>query len=147
MKHLTLLVSVWYLFTFGKRRLPVNCIHPVFMTSQHRLQRNCIWCISIYTNQRKAYFFLKAKKEQVISDIFSEDNQLLSTSTNISKASWHWTAPWNPILVQALSTRLMVTGQCIASEVSLRIPGELSSSLEINVLNWHYAYSYTYLHL
>lgn len=99
------------------------------------------------TNQRKAHFFLKAKKDQVISDIFSENNQLLSTCTSISKASWHWIAPWNPTLPHALSTRLMVTGQCIASEGSFRIPEELSSSIEVNALKWHYTYSYSYLHL
>lgn len=99
------------------------------------------------TNQRKTHFFLKAKKDQVISAIISKNNQVLSTSTNISKVYWHRTAPWNPTLPQVLSTRLMVTGQCIASERSLRILGELSSSIEVNALNWHYAYSYAYLHL
>lgn len=61
------------------------------------------------TNQRKAHFFLKAKKKNRPFLISSVINQLLSSFITISIAYWHWKDPWKRTLLQALHITLTVT--------------------------------------
>lgn len=110
----------------------MDCVHPVFMASQHRLQSNCICCISIYHKSEKSTFLSKSQeKKQTISDIFSDKstafiiyhhlNSLLALKRSLK--TYFATSPAYHVDSNRTSTAL---------QWHHRTPGELSRNSEIN---------------
>lgn len=102
------------------------------MASQHRLQSNCICCISIYHKSEKSTFLSKSQeKKQTISDIFSDKstafiiyhhlNSLLALKRSLK--TYFATSPAYHVDSNRTSTAL---------QWHHRTPGELSRNSEIN---------------
>lgn len=111
----------------------MDCIHPIFMASQHRLQSNCVCCISIYHKSEKSTFLSKSqeKKKQTISDIFNNKSTAFIIYHHLNSLL---------ALKRSLKTYFAIrpayhvdsNRTSIASQWHHRTPGKLSRNSEIN---------------
>lgn len=110
----------------------MDCIHPVFMTSQYRLQSNCVCCTSIYQKSEKITFLSKSQ----------EKNRPFLISSVIKATTFIIYLYFNSLLTlnRSLKTyfaaspayHIDTNKSPIASKWYHRTPMELSENFEVN---------------